>query len=90
MIFLFLLRLSSHVMPAWTGALAGIYGYGIQESAHLNIKTRHYISGCGRVVLSGLGWATRTIHSRGTTTPPPLAVMADKDPPSPTLLGLRE
>ena len=25
-------------MPAWIGALAGIYGCGLQESAHLNIK----------------------------------------------------
>ena len=29
---------SSHVMPAWARALAGIYGCGLQESAHLNIK----------------------------------------------------
>ena len=37
------------------GERTGIYGCGIQESAHLNMKTRHCISGWGRVVLSGLG-----------------------------------
>ena len=37
------------------GERAGIYGCDKQESAHLNMKTRHCISGCGRVVLSGLG-----------------------------------
>ena len=41
-------------MPTWVCAMAGIYGCGIQESAHLNIKTRHCISGWGRVVPSGL------------------------------------
>ena len=45
---------SSHVMPAQACALAGIYGCGILESACLNIKTRHCISGCGGAVLSGL------------------------------------
>jgi hypothetical protein len=45
---------SSHVMPAQACAMAGIYGCGILESAHLNMKTRHCISGCGGVVLSGL------------------------------------
>ena len=40
---------SSHVMPMWAGAMAGIYDCGIQESAHLNMKTRHCISGWGRV-----------------------------------------
>jgi len=29
---------SSHVMPTWVCAMAGIYGCGIQESAHLNMK----------------------------------------------------
>ena len=29
---------SSHVMPTFACALAGIYGCGLQESAHLNIK----------------------------------------------------
>ena len=46
---------SSHVMPTWVCAMAGIYGCGIQDSAHLNMKTRHCISGCSRVVPSGLG-----------------------------------
>ena len=47
-------------MPALACATAGIYGCGIQESAHLNIKTRHCISGCGRVVL----WLRRNaVHS---------------------------
>ena len=32
-------------------AVAGIYGCGIQEAGHLYMKTRHCISGCGRVVL---------------------------------------
>ena len=45
-------------MPTWVCAMAGIYGCGIQESAHLNIKTRHCISGWGRVVPSGL-WLAR-------------------------------
>ena len=36
---------SSHVMPAWACAVAGIYGCGIQEPALLNMKTRHCISG---------------------------------------------
>ena len=47
------------------GGRAGIYGCGIQESAHLNMKTRHCISGCGRVVPSGL---CRALHHYGTTT----------------------
>ena len=42
---------SCHVMPAWICAVAGICGCGIQESALLNMKTRHCISGCGRDVL---------------------------------------
>ena len=42
-------------MPAWVCAMAGIYGCGIQESARLNMKTRHCISGWGGVVPSGLG-----------------------------------
>ena len=46
---------SSHVMPTLACALAGFCGCGIQESAHLNMKTRHCISGWGRAVLSGLG-----------------------------------
>ena len=29
---------SSHVLPTQTSATAGIYGCGLQESAHLNIK----------------------------------------------------
>ena len=37
---------------------AGIYGCGIHGSAHLNMKTRHCISGCDRVVLSGLWLCT--------------------------------
>ena len=37
------------------GERAGIYGCGIQESAHLNMKTRNFVSGCGRGVPSGLG-----------------------------------
>ena len=41
---------SSHVMPTLACALAGIYGCGILESARLNMKTRHCISGCDRVV----------------------------------------
>jgi len=45
---------NSHVLPTQTGAVAGIYGCGILESACLNIKTRHCISGCGGVVHSGL------------------------------------
>ena len=45
---------NSHVMPTWVCAMAGIYGCGIQESAHLNMKTQHCISGWGRVVSSGL------------------------------------
>ena len=45
---------SSHVMPAQACAVEGIYGCGILESARLNIKSRHCISGCGGVVLSGL------------------------------------
>ena len=36
-------------MPTWVCAMAGIYGCGIQESAYLNMKTRHCISGCGGV-----------------------------------------
>ena len=36
---------SSLVMPTMACAVAGIYGCGIQESAHLNMKTRHCISG---------------------------------------------
>ena len=79
---------SSHVIPTLACAAHGIYGCDAHEFVRLNMKTRHCISGCGRVVPSGLGWATRTIHSRRTTTPPPLAVMADKDPTSPTPLGL--
>ena len=39
------------------GGRAGIYGCGIQESAHLNMKTRHCILGCSRVVPSGFGLA---------------------------------
>jgi len=45
---------SSHVMPTMACAMAGIYGCGIQESAYPNMNTRHCISGCGRVVPSGL------------------------------------
>jgi hypothetical protein len=41
-------------MPTLACAMAGIYGYGAHESIHRNIKTRHCISGCGRVVPSGL------------------------------------
>ena len=48
---------SSHVMPTLTGAAAGIYGCGIHGLIHLNIKTRHCISGWGGVVPSGLGLA---------------------------------
>ncbi len=48
---------NSHVMPTWVCAMAGIYGWGIQESAHLNMKTRNFVSGCGRGVPSGLGLA---------------------------------
>ena len=36
------------------GGRAGIYSCGIQESAHLNMKTRHCILGYGGVVPSGL------------------------------------
>jgi hypothetical protein len=36
---------SSHVMPTLACAMAGIYGCGILESALLNMKTRHCISG---------------------------------------------
>ena len=36
------------------GERAGIYVCDKQESAHLNMKTRHCISGCGRVVPLGL------------------------------------
>ena len=36
--YIFLLELSSHVMPTMACAMAGIYGCGIQESAHLNMK----------------------------------------------------
>ena len=43
---------SSHVMPTPACAMAGIYGCGIHDPAHFNIKTRHCISGCGGVVLS--------------------------------------
>ena len=67
--------LSSHVMPALACVVAGIYGCGIQESALLNMKTRHCISGCVRVVPSGL-WCS-TPHSHGTTMPSPHAVIAD-------------
>ena len=49
---------SSHVMPTLACAMAGIYGCGIQESAHLNMKTRHCISGWDRVVPSGLWLCT--------------------------------
>ena len=45
---------SSHVMPTQVCVMAGIYGCGIQESAHLNMKTRHCISGWGGVVPLGL------------------------------------
>ena len=45
---------NSHAMPAVACAVEGIYGCGIQESALLNMKTRHCISGCGGVVHSGL------------------------------------
>ena len=76
---------SSHVMPTLACAMAGIYGCGILESARLNMKTRHCISGWGRVVHSGL-WCL-ILHSHRTTVSMPLAVMADKDPPSPKLLG---
>ena len=66
---------NSHVLPTQTGAVAGIYGCGIQESALLNIKTRHCISGCGGAVPSGLRCTTP--HSHLMTTPTPLAVIAD-------------
>ena len=45
---------SSHVMPTMACAMAGIYGCGLQESAHLNMKTRYCISGWGGVVPLGL------------------------------------
>ena len=57
---------SGNVMPTWACALAGIYGCGILVSARLNMKTRHCISGCGRVVLSGLCPHCRFASSRGT------------------------
>ena len=41
-------------MPAMACAMAGIYGCGIQESAHLNMKTRNCISGWGGAVPLGL------------------------------------
>ena len=37
--FLFLPRLSSHVMPAWTGALAGIYGARLPHPASSRQRT---------------------------------------------------
>ena len=42
-------------MPTLACAMAGIYGCGIHDPAHFNMKTRHCISGWGRVVPSGLG-----------------------------------
>ena len=53
--YIFLLELSSHVMPTPACAMTGIYGCCIQESVHLNIKTRNFVSGCGRGVPLGLG-----------------------------------
>ena len=46
----------------------------------LIMKTRHCISGCVRVVHSGL-WCT---HSHETTMPAPLTVIAGPDPRSPS------
>ena len=43
---------SSHVMPTLTCAAAGICGCG--SILHRDINTRHCISGCGRIVFSGL------------------------------------
>ena len=43
---------NSHVLPTQTGAVAGIFGCDIQESARHNMKTRHCISGCGGAVPS--------------------------------------
>ena len=57
---------SSRVMPTRIGAVAGIYGCGILVSARLNMKTRHCISGCDRVVPSGLCPHCRFASSRGT------------------------
>ena len=59
---------NSHVTPTLACAMAGIYGCGILESACLNIKTRHCISGCNRFVLSGLCSHCRFASSRGGTT----------------------
>ena len=59
--------------PRWHVRWLGIYGCGILESACLNMKTRHCISGCGWVVLSGLGWAAApyTITERQHPRPLP-------------------
>ena len=79
------LRQNSAAMSSqrWHVRRHGIYGCG--RIIHLNMKTRHCISGWIRVVLSGL-WCT-TPHSHLMTTPPPLAVMADRNPPSPKRQG---
>ena len=45
---------SSHVMPTLACAMAGIYGCGIHDPVHLNMKTRHCISGWGRSIPWGL------------------------------------
>ena len=62
-----------------------VYGCDAYESARLNMKTRHCISGCNGVVLSGLGWTAAPYTITDRHPPPPHAVMADKDPPSLTL-----
>ena len=61
---------NSHVLPAQACAMAGICGCGKLESALLNIKTRHCISGCNRVVPLGLCPHCRFASSRGGTSLP--------------------
>ena len=107
-------RSSSHVMPTWASAVAGIYGCDIPASALLSYSCflldkkapknqgRHHRSQRTKRALprhvgrahapNPIGfWHSRSRHknknSTATDKAPPFTLMADKDPPSPTLLG---
>ena len=107
-------RSSSHVMPAWASAVAGIYGCDIPASALLSYSCflldkkapknqgRHHRSQRTKRALprhvgrahapNPIGfWHSRSRHknknSTATDKAPLFTLMADKDPPSPTLLG---